>query len=183
MSIPRIVLIAISLAMDAFAVAISKGLSSKKFDINKALLVGAYFGFFQGLMPLIGYFVGSTFQKFITSVDHWVVFALLLLVGIGMILESFKNEEENDDLGFKIMLVLSFATSIDALAIGISFSFFEINIYLSALIIAFITFIISFIGFIIGNRFGNKYEKISKVIGGIILILIGIKILIEHLNA
>lgn len=178
-----IILIAIGLAMDAFAVSVCKGLSMKKISIKKLLIIALYFGFFQALMPVIGYFLGESFESLVTSIDHWIALILLSFIGINMIREAFGKEEDNknDDTSFKTMIILAIATSIDALAVGITFAFLEINIFVIATIIGVITFIISAIGVIIGNKFGDKYEKKAEIFGGAILILMGIKILFEHL--
>ncbi len=179
-----IILIAIGLAMDAFAVSVCKGLSMKKISIKKLLIIALYFGIFQALMPVIGYFLGESFENLVTSIDHWIAFILLLFIGINMLKEAFGKSEDdnkNDDTGFKTMIILGLATSIDALAVGITFAFLEINIFVIATIIGVITFIISAIGVVIGNKFGDKYEKKAEILGGVILILIGIKILLEHL--
>ena len=183
MSILEVVLIAIGLAMDAFAVSICKGLSMKKMSWKKALIVGAYFGIFQGLMPVIGYFLGSTFESFVIQIDHWIAFVLLTLIGANMLKEAFGKDCDNcnDSVDFKTMVVLAVATSIDALAIGITFAFLQTNIVLSALIIGMITFVVCILGVKIGNKFGDKYERKAEVVGGLILIFIGIKILLEHL--
>ena len=180
----EIILIAVSLAADAFAVAICKGLSMKKIDINKSIIVGLYFGIFQGLMPIIGYLLGTTFKDLITSIDHWVAFVLLCSIGLNMIRESFSKEEDNcnDQVDLKTMLPLSIATSIDALAIGITFAFLKVNIIVSSSIITITTFILSVIGVILGNKFGNKYKSKAEFIGGLVLVLMGIKILLEHLS-
>ena len=147
MSILEILLISIGLAMDAFAVSVCKGLAMKKMNWKKAMIIGLYFGIFQGAMPIIGYFLGKGFEGFVTSVDHWIAFILLLFIGGSMIREAFKNEENiNDDISFKTMVVLGIATSIDALAIGITFAFLGANIWLSALMIGIITLAISCIG-------------------------------------
>lgn len=184
MEILEIFLISVGLAMDAFAVSICKGLSMKKVDIKKMCIIGLYFGIFQAGMPVIGYFLGKGFESFVTQIDHWIAFTLLSFIGINMIREALskKEEETSDDLSFKTMIILSIATSIDALAIGITFAFLNVNILVSSLIIGIITFIISGIGVVIGNKFGNKYEKRAEVFGGIVLILMGIKILLEHLG-
>lgn len=184
MGILGIALIGIGLAMDAFAVSVCKGLSMKKMNWKKTIIIGTYFGAFQAIMPLIGYFLGIGFQDKVTSIDHWIAFVLLLIIGINMIKEALAGEEEgkNDNVNFKEMIVLAIATSIDALAIGITFAFLEINIFLAIGIIGIITFIISIIGVKIGNVFGNKYEKGAQIVGGVILILMGIKILLEHLG-
>ncbi len=184
MGILEIILIAIGLAMDAFAVSICKGLSMKKMDWKKALIIAGYFGVFQGLMPVVGYFLGTNFESLVTKIDHWIAFGLLAFIGINMLKEAFSKETEsyNDDVDFKTMIILAIATSIDALAIGITFAFLRTNILLAALIIASITFVISIAGVKIGNKFGCKYEKKAEIIGGLILICIGVKILLEHLQ-
>ena len=180
----EILLISIGLAMDAFAVSVCKGLAMKKMSWKKAIIIGLYFGIFQAVMPVIGYFLGTTFEKFITNVDHWVAFILLVGIGINMVKEAFDRESENrnDNVDVKTMLVLSIATSIDALAIGITFACLKIHIVMPVITIGLITFIISIIGVKIGNRFGDKYEKKAEIMGGVILILLGIKILLEHLG-
>lgn len=184
MRLIEIIILSIALAMDAFAVAICKGLSLKEINLKKATLVGGYFGIFQGLMPVIGYFIGISFQDKIISYDHWIAFFLLSIIGLNMIKESLskKKEEVNDNLSFKEMLILSIATSIDALAVGVTFAFLKVNILLSAIMIGIITFSISTLGVKIGNLFGKKYEKKAEFIGGTILIILGIKIVLEHLN-
>ena len=175
----EILLISIGLAMDAFAVSVCKGLAMKKMSWKKAIIIGLYFGIFQAVMPVIGYFLGTTFERFITNVDHWVAFILLVGIGINMVKEAFDKESENrnDNVDVKTMLVLSIATSIDALAIGITFACLKIHIVMPVITIGLITFIISIIGVKIGNRFGDKYEKKAEIMGGVILILLGIKIL------
>lgn len=184
MEIYEILLIGIGLAMDAFAVSICKGLSMKKINWKNVVIIALYFGVFQALMPLIGYFLGMTFESIVTTFDHWVAFALLTLIGGGMIKESFDDEDDkkNDKVDFKTMVVLAIATSIDALAIGITFAFFDVNIVLAVSIIGIITFIISVLGVKIGNRFGDKYQNKAQLMGGIILVLLGFKILLEHLG-
>lgn len=184
MEIYEILLIGIGLAMDAFAVSICKGLSMKKMNWKNAVIIALYFGVFQALMPLIGYFLGMTFESIVTTFDHWVAFALLTLIGGGMIKESFDDEDDkkNDKVDFKTMVVLAIATSIDALAVGITFAFFDVNIVLAVSIIEIITFIISVLGVKIGNRFGGKYQNKAQLMGGIILVLLGFKILLEHLG-
>ncbi len=184
MGIIEIILIGIGLAMDAFAVSICKGLSMKKMEWKKAIIIGLYFGIFQGLMPLIGYVFGIGFENKIKSVDHWIAFILLCFIGINMIKESFKkNDKDADDkIDFKTMIILAIATSIDALTVGVTFAFLDVNILLSVIIISIITFFLSIIGVKIGNVFGDKYESKAEFTGGIILILIGLKILIEHLK-
>lgn len=183
MDIIEIFFIGVGLAMDAFSVSVCKGLSMKKLDIKKALIIAIYFGVFQGIMPLIGYFLGSTFESLISEIDHWIAFALLEFIGINMIREAFgdENKNANDKVDFKTMIILAVATSIDALTVGVTFAFFNVNILLAAFIIAIVTFALSLVGVKIGNRFGNKYESKAEIMGGIILAFMGLKILIEHL--
>ena len=180
----EILLISIGLAMDAFAVSVCKGLAMKKMSWKKAIIIGLYFGIFQAVMPVIGYFLGTTFERFITNVDHWIAFILLVGIGINMVKEAFDKESENrnDNVDVKTMLVLSIATSIDALAIGITFACLKIHIVMPVITRGLITFIISVIGVKIGNQFGDKYGKKAEIMGGVILILLGIKILLEHLG-
>lgn len=185
MGIVEIILIGLGLAMDAFAVSVCKGLSMKKLNWKKAIIIGLYFGIFQMLMPIIGYSLGTAFEGFVTSVDHWIAFILLLIIGGKMIAEAFgngDNENCNDNVDFKTMIVLAIATSIDALAVGITFAFLQTNIILASSIIGIITFFVSLIGVKIGNRFGNVYEKKAEFVGGLILVIIGLKILLEHLG-
>jgi putative Mn2+ efflux pump MntP len=184
MSILEIIISSLALAMDAFAVAVCKGLSMKKFNVKTGIIVGLYFGLFQSIMPLIGYFLGSFFEELIVSVDHWVAFVLLGIIGFNMIKEALSKECEcsNDRIDFKTMFPLAIATSIDALAVGITMAFLKVNIFIAVLSIGIITFILSFIGVWIGNKFGSKYEKKAQLFGGIILVLIGLKILLEHLG-
>ena len=177
--------LSIGLSMDAFAVAICKGLSLERFSLDKSILVGAYFGIFQGLMPFIGYLLGVNFQDKISAVDHWIAFALLFLIGFNMIRESLQCENEcdlDDSLSFKNMVMLAIATSIDALAIGITFAILNVNIVKSSLVIGIVTFIISTFGVNIGFKFGCKYKSKAEFAGGIILILMGTKILLSHLG-
>jgi putative Mn2+ efflux pump MntP len=185
MGIIEILLLAISLAMDAFAVSICKGLSMKKINWKKAIIIGLYFGIFQAIMPIIGYFLGTAFQGIVTNIDHWIAFILLSLIGGNMIREAFSEDESkncNDNVDFKTMIVLAIATSIDALAVGITFAFLDVNMPIATSIIGIITFAVSIIGVKIGNKFGSKYENKAEITGGIILILIGLKILLEHLE-
>ena len=185
MTFIEILLVAIGLSMDAFSVSICKGLTTKRFSWRMALICGLWFSLFQMLMPLIGYFLGSQFRQLIESVDHWIAFGLLLLIGANMIREALSNEEENADNGtldFKTMFLLAIATSIDALAVGVSFACIQVKIWSSVLVIGITTFLFSVLGVKIGNVFGSKFEKSAQIIGGIILILIGLKILLEHLG-
>ncbi len=183
MDIISLVFLSIGLTMDAFAVSICKGLAIRKTNIKSMCICGLWFGAFQGLMPIIGYFLGSSFRQYIESFDHWVAFILLVLIGMGMIKEAFgKDEEANDALDVKTMFLLAVATSIDALAVGVSFAFLDTNIWTSSMMIGVITFIISALGVKIGNLFGSKYKSKAELAGGIILIIIGIKILLEHIG-
>lgn len=184
MGILEIVLLGIGLAMDAFAVSICKGLSMKKMNWKNAMIIAFYFGVFQAIMPAIGYFLGTTFESFVTAVDHWIAFILLSFIGGNMIKESFNSEDEdkNDRVDFKTMIVLAIATSIDALAVGITFAFFDVNVIVAVSIIGVITFFISLLGVKVGNKFGDKYQNKAELMGGILLVLLGIKILVEHLN-
>lgn len=190
MSIIEIILLSFGLAMDAFAVSICKGLTLKKMDWKKSLIAGGYFGVFQAIMPLIGYFLIKLFKQneaisnFITKYDHWIAFILLIIIGINMIVESFAKEEVDGNFGFKTMFVLAIATSIDALSVGITFATMElaINIYWTVLIIGGITFILSALGVFIGNVFGLKFKQPAEIVGGVVLVLIGLKILLNGLG-
>ncbi len=182
----ELIIIAIGLAMDAFAVAVCRGLSVSRVEWKHFLIIGAWFGGFQGLMPAIGYLLGSTFEKYITNIDHWIAFVLLGAIGANMIKEAFSKEENDDScasFAFRAMFVMAVATSIDALAVGITFALLpDVNIFVAVGAIAVITFVISSIGLKIGNVFGAKYKARAEIAGGIILILMGIKILLEHLG-
>lgn len=182
MSSIEILLIGIGLSMDAFAVSVCKGLSVKKLSIKNILLCGVWFGGFQALMPFIGYCLGSALSGLVDSIDHWIAFILLAFIGINMIKESFEEEKQNDDFSWKTMLMLAIATALDALAVGVTFSFESINIFMAISIIGLTTFIIASAGVYIGHIFGNKYQQKAQITGGIILIIIGIKILIEGLG-
>ena len=184
MTFIELLLIAIGLSMDAFSVSICKGLTTKKFSWRMALVCGLWFGFFQALMPIIGYFLGIQFQEMIEAYDHWIAFGLLFLIGANMIREAVWGKEESQDgsLGFKTMLLLAIATSIDALAVGVSFACIRVKLWSSVIVIGLTTFAFSVLGVKIGNVFGSKYEKSAEIIGGIMLILIGLKILLEHLG-
>lgn len=183
MSFLELLVLGIGLSMDAFAVSVCKGLSVKKLEWKHMLTVGLYFGGFQALMPLIGYLLGSSFIRYIEAFDHWVAFGLLVLIGGSMIRSSFKpDEEQNDDFSFKTMLVLAIATSIDALAVGITFACLSVNILVAIAVIGITTFLLSALGIKIGNIFGSRYRSKAELVGGIILILIGLKILLEHLG-
>lgn len=184
MELYEIIFIGIGLAMDAFAVSVCKGLSMKKINWKSAMIIALYFGLFQAIMPAFGYFLGSTFSSFVQKLDHWVAFVLLAIIGGNMIKESRDDETEkrNDKVDFKTMIVLAIATSIDALAVGVTFAFFEVNLVIAASIIGAVTFVLSLIGVIIGNKFGDKFQNKAELAGGIILIIIGLKILLEHLG-
>ena len=169
--------------MDAFAVSICKGLAMKRRSLKACIIVGAWFGGFQVLMPLFGYYLGVGFADSIRSVDHWIAFLLLGFIGIKMIIEAVKGEEEADgSLAFKSMLILAVATSIDALAAGVTFAFLEADITAALIMIGITTFTLSAAGVIIGNAFGTRFKNGAELAGGIILVLLGIKILLEHLG-
>ena len=183
----ELILLAVALALDAFAVAVCKGLSMRKINHKYALIIGLFFGLFQALMPTIGWFLGKRFEAYITSFDHWIAFILLAFIGGKMIYECMTEKEEEctsceSILDLKELTVLSVATSIDALAAGITFACLNVNIKSSASLIGIITFALSYIGVAVGNKFGSKYKKKAELAGGIVLILIGGKILLEHLG-
>ena len=179
-------LIGIGLSMDAFAVSICKGLSMQKIDKKYTLCIGLFFGGFQALMPLTGYLLGSKFSGYIERFDHWIAFVLLALIGFNMIKESREEEEEEEKpyagVNFKELLILAVATSIDALAVGVTFAFLQVNIVPAITIIGCTTFVISIAGGYVGNVFGSRYKSRAELTGGVILILIGLKILLEHLG-
>lgn len=182
----EIFMIGVGLSMDAFAASICKGLNMRRLNIKNMLIIGLFFGGFQALMPAVGWLLGKQFESYITSVDHWVAFALLVFIGGKMIYDVFteKNEDEcgekTNRLDMKEVLTLAVATSIDALAVGISFAFLQVDILKAVSVIGVTTFVLSVIGVAVGNVFGSKYEKKATLAGGIILILIGLKILLEH---
>ncbi len=187
MGVFELILLAVGLSMDAFAAAVCKGLSLSRVTKKEICAVGLWFGGFQALMPLIGYFLGTAFEKYITSVDHWIAFVLLSVIGGNMIREAFSKEEEkaDDSVTASKMAVLAVATSIDALAVGITFAFLikeTSYLILAVLLIGVITFALSCVGVKAGSVFGAKYKKTAELAGGIILILLGIKILLEHLG-
>lgn len=184
MSLLTLFILAIGLSMDAFAVAVCKGLAMKQITLKKAAIIGLWFGGFQAMMPAFGYLLGVQFKDMITAIDHWIAFVLLLLIGGNMIKEALSKEESeaNDSLAWKTMIVLAIATSIDALAVGITFAFLEVNIIAAVSFIGIITFICSSIGVKIGNLFGTRYKSKAEFAGGAILILLGTKILLEHLG-
>ncbi|MBQ4136492.1 MAG: manganese efflux pump [Clostridia bacterium] len=183
MSNTELFILAIGLSMDAFAVAICKGLSVSKLKPVHMLITGLYFGIFQAFMPLIGYFLGKQFESLITDIDHWIAFVLLSIIGINMIRESFGDADEfNDKFTPRIMLPLAVATSIDALAVGVTLAFLKVNVVSSVSFIGIVTFILSALGVKIGNIFGSCYKSVSERIGGVVLIAMGTKILLEHLG-
>lgn len=183
MSLIELFIIAVGLSMDAFAVAICKGLSMRSMNIRHALIIGLYFGGFQAGMPLIGYLLGIHFQQAITSYDHWIAFFLLGLIGFNMIKEALSAEEESCDasVAFLSMVVLAIATSIDALAVGVTFAFLQVQILPAIAFIGCTTFVLSVIGVKVGTVFGCRYKSRAELFGGAVLILMGCKILIEHL--
>ncbi len=182
MGVVEILLIAIGLAMDAFAVSV--GITLKCVRPRHALMVGVWFGGFQALMPVIGYLLASSFAEYVVSVDHWIAFGLLLIIGLNMIRETVWGDEEkqNDDFGFNTMLLMAIATSIDAMAVGISMAFLNVNIWTSVAVIGIVTMLLSAIGIYLGCAFGSRLGSKAGIVGGIILISIGIKILVEHLE-
>lgn len=181
-------LIGVGLSMDAFAVSVCKGLAMEKINKKQAVVIGLYFGGFQALMPLLGWLLGVRFQKYIVSIDHWVAFVLLVFIGGKMILEAVRDKEDQEigqkdlPLNHKEMLIMAVATSIDALAVGISFAFLDVPIVEAVTIIGCTTFVLSVAGVVVGNFFGTRYKKKAEIFGGVILILIGLKILTEHLG-
>lgn len=183
MTVFEIFLIGIGLSMDAFAVSICKGLSVGKVNGRHMLTAGLWFGGFQALMPLIGYLLGSTFEQYVTSIDHWIAFILLSIIGANMIKESLgkDGEKQNASFSFMSMLMVAVATSIDALAVGITFAFLQVNIWFAIAVIGCTTFVISAAGIKIGSVFGAKYKAKAEFFGGAVLICLGIKILVEHL--
>ena len=184
MGVVEIIIIGFSLAMDAFAVSLSKGLASGKYKIKNSIICGIWFGGFQMLMPLIGCFLGEKFASSIQAFDHWIAFILLALIGSNMLKEAFSDDEEEAGASYSIktMFPLAVATAIDALAVGITFAFLGVNIWLAVAIIGAITFITSGLGVKIGSIFGEKYAKRAEIAGGLLLILMGLKILVEHLG-
>lgn len=186
-------LIGVGLSMDAFAVAVCKGLGMKKINWRHAFIIALFFGGFQAFMPLLGWALGTQFASFITPIDHWIAFGLLAFIGGKMLLDAFRGEDGCDEacacgedepgLDIKELIMLAVATSIDALAVGITFAFLGVNIWLAIVVIGVTTFALSFVGVAIGNQFGSRFEKPATIAGGVVLIIIGLKILIEHLLA
>ena len=185
MSLLTLFITAVGLSMDAFAVSVCKGLAMKKLSVKKAVLIGLWFGGFQALMPTIGYLLGTRFEKYVTSIDHWISFVLLAFIGINMIKEALSGDEDeaNDSVDLKTMFLLAVATSIDALAVGVTYAFLQVRIIPAVAFIGVITFVLSVAGVKIGNVFGLRYKSKAEIFGGIILIVMGAKILAEHLLA
>lgn len=181
----ELLIIAVGLAMDAFAVSVCKGLSVQKVTVRHSVSVALWFGGFQALMPLIGYYAGVSFSDMVSSVDHWIAFALLGFIGINMIRESFSHEDQNSCPNFSVssMFSLAVATSIDALAVGVSLAFLRVDIWTAVIIIGLITAMLSVTGLHIGRLFGHRFKSKAEFFGGFILVILGIKILIEHLHA
>ena len=183
MDLLSLFLIAVGLSMDAFAVSVCKGLATPKYKLKYSMICGAWFGGFQALMPAVGYLLGVNFKKYITAIDHWIAFVLLALIGFNMIREALKNDDEGADPSFtaKSKSLLAVATSIDALAIGITFAFLDVNIVAAVLFIGVCTFVISAAGVKIGSAFGTRFKSKAEIAGGVILIILGLRILVEHL--
>lgn len=188
MGFGALLILAIGLSMDAFAVSVCKGLSMKKANLKGMATCGIWFGGFQALMPLVGFLLGSLFADAIKSIDHWIAFGLLAIIGINMLKEAFSNEcecdcDNNADLSPKVMFTMAIATSIDALAVGISLAMAgNVNIWIAISLIGIVTCLLSALGVKIGSIFGDKFEKKAQVAGGLILVLLGVKILLEHLG-
>lgn len=185
MALWSVFFVALGVSADAFAVALGKGLHMRRFNVRNALVIAVAFGLFQGVMPVIGWFLGTQFASYITGIDHWVAFVLLGLIGGKMLWEAFSNPEDteiDDRLKLRELLVLSVATSVDALAVGLSFAFLAISITETAVLIAATTFVLTFAGIVIGHRAGVKFRRPAEIAGGLILILIGTRILLDHLG-
>ena len=187
MTVIELILIAIALSMDAFAVAVTSGIVADKPSVREVLRLGLFFGGFQCLMPIIGWFLVSRISGYIEKVDHWIAFALLAFIGIRMIIGAFKKQDDDappsDPFAYKTLFLMGVATSIDALAVGASFALTDVNIWISSAVIGVITFGLSILGVYIGKKVGELFQKRAELIGGIILVAIGVKILIEHLVA
>lgn len=197
MSLFELFLVAVGLSMDAFAVAICKGLGMKKLDMRQALVIGLFFGGFQAFMPTIGWFLGAQFASLVMSIDHWIAFILLAFIGGKMLFDAIKDDDESETgevkdgegakgsaprLDLRELTMLAIATSIDALAVGITFAFLDVDIVPAASFIGVVTFVLSVIGVAVGNQFGSRWEKPSTIVGGVVLILIGVRILLEHIG-
>ena len=189
MGFVELFLIAVSLSMDAFAVSVCKGLCMKRLDVRQAVVIALFFGGFQALMPLAGWALGTQFEALITPVDHWIAFVLLGIIGSKMLWDAFHEDDPEDlacptdgKLDLRELVMMAIATSLDALAVGITFAFLRVDIAVSVGLIGVTTFVLSIVGVAVGHRFGAKYEKPATIVGGIVLILIGLKILLEHLG-
>lgn len=189
MGFVELLLVGVGLSMDAFAVSVCKGLCMKRLNMRQALVIALFFGGFQALMPLIGWALGTQFEQFITPVDHWIAFGLLLIIGAKMLWDSFRGDDDEQlscavdgRLDLRELTMMAVATSIDALAVGITFAFLRVDIMASVVVIGVTTFALSLVGVAVGHRFGARYEKPATVVGGVVLILIGLKILLEHLG-
>lgn len=189
MGLVELFVLAVGLSMDAFAVSVCKGLAVQKAGVEECCIAGVWFGGFQALMPLLGYLLGSQFKDYITCVDHWIAFVLLLIIGVNMIREALGKEEdgevcpkEENPFAFKTMLMLAVATSIDALAVGITFAFLSVDVLPAAAFIALVTFLFSALGVKLGNLCGARFQAKAEALGGLLLILLGVKILLEHLG-
>lgn len=188
MGFVELFLIGVGLSMDAFAVAVCKGLGMKRLDVRQALVIGLYFGGFQALMPFLGWLLGAQFQRFVAPVDHWIVFILLAFVGGKMIWEAVHDDGAEEEasarpgIDHREMLMLAVATSIDAFAVGITFAFLEVAIGPAVAVIGLTTFALSVLGVWVGHQFGSRFEKPATVAGGVVLILIGLRVLLEHLG-
>ena len=188
MGFAELFLIAVGLSADAFAVAVCKGLCMKRLNMKQAVVIALFFGGFQGLMPLIGWALGTQFEQFITPIDHWIAFGLLAFIGGKMLWETFHDDDEeascpvDGKLDLKELTMMAIATSIDALAVGITFAFLHVDIVPSVLLIGVTTFVLALLGVVLGNRFGSRYEKPATIAGGVVLVLIGVKILLEGLG-
>lgn len=189
MGFVELLLVGVGLSMDAFAVSVCKGLCMKRLNMRQALVIALFFGGFQALMPLIGWALGTQFEQFITPVDHWIAFGLLLIIGAKMLWDSFHGDDDerlscavDGRLDLRELTMMAVATSIDALAVGITFAFLRVDIVASVVVIGVTTFALSLVGVAVGHRFGARYEKTATIAGGVVLILIGLKILLEHLG-
>lgn len=188
MGFVELFLVAVGLSMDAFAVSVCKGLCMKRLDVRQALVIALFFGGFQALMPLVGWALGTQFEQYITPVDHWIAFVLLAFIGGKMLWDAFRGGEEelscpaDGKLDLRELVMLSVATSIDALAVGITFAFLRVDIVSSVALIGATTFVLALAGVAVGHRFGARYEKPATIVGGVVLVLIGTKILLEHLG-
>lgn len=188
MGFVELLLIAVGLSMDAFAVSICKGLCMKRLNLKQALIIGLFFGVFQAGMPLVGWFLGKQFETYITPIDHWIAFILLAFIGAKMLFDAFHEDDEqlscpaDGKLDYKELTMMAIATSIDALAVGITFVFLQVSIVPAVSLIGITTFVLSVGGVVLGYRVGSRYEKPAAIVGGVVLILIGLKILLEHLG-